>query len=191
VLSSARVVVAEGRDGADLVRAVARAMGLHDVQVCSFEGVDTLTGHLKALPGVAGFEAVRALGIVCDAEDDATARCQSAANALGAAKLPVPAAPLAPAPGSPRVVMPVNPHGARAGRLEDVGLAALQGHPAMPWLDAYFDCLARAGLPSPRRLAKAGGRTASAATFRSTRRHSTRSVPCSPASDPVAASPDP
>jgi hypothetical protein len=66
----------------------------------AFGGVTRLRGFLLALPSVAGFDAVRSLGIVCDAEADAQARLRRVAGSLAAAGLPVPQTPPGPGRGS-------------------------------------------------------------------------------------------
>ena len=153
-LTEQKVVVAEGRDDVHLVQVVATHLGLVGFQILSFDGVDNLRGYLKALPSVSGFDQVRSLGIVCDAEDSADARFQSVSNGLLAAGLPAPAAPLSATEGTPRVVVLINPHGAAHGSLEDVCVASAGADPAIPCVDAYLDCLRRAEIPGPRNTAK-------------------------------------
>lgn len=148
------MVVTEGRDDLALVETLVRQLGLTNLQVLSFDGVDNLHGYLKALPAVSGFERVRALGILCDAEDNAQARFQSVTSSLGTAGLPVPPGPLVPALGSPRIVVLVNPHERPAGSLDDVCVESVRADPAMPCVDAYIECLARAGITGPQNRGK-------------------------------------
>jgi len=153
-LTQTRVVIAEGRDEVHLVEAVARQLGLTNLQVLSFEGVDNLRGFLRALPSVSEFTRVRSLGIVCDAEDDARARFQSVTNSLADAGLSAPSDPLVPSPGTPRVVVLINPFGSPAGSLDDVCLETVRSEPAMSCVDAYLTCLEAAGIPLATNRAK-------------------------------------
>lgn len=136
------------------MEALAKQLGLTDLQILSFDGVDNLRGYLKALPSVSGFDRVRALGILGDAEDSAQARFQSVTSSLGAAGLPVPPRPLVPAPGSPRIVVLINPDEFSAGSLDDVCVESVRADPAMPCVDAYLECLRQAGIVGPQNRAK-------------------------------------
>jgi hypothetical protein len=154
-LTQARIVIVEGRDEVRLVESVARQHGRADLQVLSFDGVDNLRGYLKAIPSISGFTGVRSIGIICDAEGDAQARFQSVTDSLAAAGLPVPPQPLGEAPGPPRVVVLINPHGSSAGSLDDVCVQSVRTDRAMPCVDAYLDCLVRVGIQGPQNRAKA------------------------------------
>jgi hypothetical protein len=149
-LSRQQLVIVEGRDEVHMVEAFLQAAGRADIEVRSFDGVDNLRGYLKALTQVAGFEGLVSLGIMRDAEDDATGALASIQGALGAAELGVPGANLTPAGVGPRVVVLINPIESMTGSLEDVFLAAAAGDPALECADEYVGCLNRRGAPPVR-----------------------------------------
>lgn len=150
-----KLLVVEGRDEELFFSALCQHLGLNGIQVLPIGGKNQLRRNLEGLTKVTGFSQVIALGIIRDADDDPKAAFQSVCSALKSAGLPVPAQPLVPAYGHPRVCVMILPDSQSTGALEDVCLRAIQGTLTMQCVDKLFCCLQRQGLPLPKNLSRA------------------------------------
>ena len=150
------VLVVEGDDDKNFFEALARHLGIPGIDVLSANGKDNIRPFIAAVASTPGFRSnARALGVTRDADTDPRAAFQSVRDALAAAGLEAPPAPLEVADGSPCVCVMILPASNRPGELEDLCLAAVSTDPAMPCMEAYFECL-RTQLPSqPENLSKA------------------------------------
>ena len=83
-----KLILAEGADGMRFCIAALAAYGIDDVQVFDFGGNEDLIRYLRTLPPRDGFDRVKAILIVRDAEDDAEAAQRSIREALKNAGLP-------------------------------------------------------------------------------------------------------
>lgn len=129
------------------------------VQVIAAGGKYSFQNDLEAIVKDAGFDEVRWLGIVQDADTDAQSALQRIQSALTGVELPVPSAAWVPTPTNtvPVVVAIVLPDGSSPGDLEDLLLRAVErDEPSrMKCIDAYFDCLQMNGVQQPRQVSKA------------------------------------
>lgn len=153
-LSCRKLVVVEGKDEVNVYSALKAHLGLVDIEIRSFEGVNSLREYLKALTQVSGFDQVVSLGIIRDAERSRQEALQSIRDSLASVGLPFPASCLEPAEGMPRVIVLVNPHGRETGSLDDVCLDAVGSHPALECVERYIQCLGERDL-TPGNQAKA------------------------------------
>lgn len=149
-----KLVLVEGKDEVNFLSALTEHMGLPDIEIRSFEGVNNLRGYLKALRAVSGFENLQSLGIIRDADANARGALESVQGGLSDAGYPVPPASLTLAEGQPRVIVLINPHEKEGGSLDDVCLHSLASHQAMTCVFEYFECLANRGI-TPGSQAKA------------------------------------
>jgi hypothetical protein len=149
------LVVVEGKEEVALFDALAKHMGLSDIQPTDTGGKVGLAAKLELLRRGSGFERVRAIGVVQDADRDHQGRFKSVCGALRRARLPVPTCELEPVGEHPRVVVLIVPGEGRPGALEDICLEAVQNEPAMACVESFFQCLKGAGVPAPRELSKA------------------------------------
>lgn len=153
------VVITEGDEDARFFRALAGHLAIHDLQIMGIGGKTKLTKSLKGLKVTPGYTEVISLGITRDADDDSEAAFASVCGALRAAALPVPSTPLSATADTPRVTVMILPETGRDGMLEDLCIASVADHPAMPCLEEYFDCIERniseQDRPPERSMAKA------------------------------------
>lgn len=149
------LLVVEGKEEVALFDALAKHMGLLDIQTTDTGGKLRLATKLELLKQDSGFGQVRAIGVVQDADRDHTGRFRSVCGALRRARLPAPDVELEPAGQTPFVVVLIVPGKGRPGALEDVCLEAIRNEPAMPCVESYFECLKRTGIREPRELSKA------------------------------------
>ncbi|GAB4253157.1 MAG: hypothetical protein Kow00129_14090 [Thermoleophilia bacterium] len=141
------VVLGEGVDEANLLNELAKQMNL-DIQCVDCGGSQQFHTRLKVVMAAPGFDRVKSLGVVRDAEGDAAGALASIRGRFRDEGLPVPNGPMerASAADSPNTAFIVVPHGATAGMMEDVVLRALEAHPATSCKDDYFACLEGKGL---------------------------------------------
>jgi hypothetical protein len=150
-LSLPKLVLVEGTDEVKFYSAIVDYVGLRDIEIRSFEGVNNLRGVLEALRSIEGFDGVAALGIVRDAEGNGRAAFQSVRDALRATNFATPERGLERVGTSPAVVILINPHEKPSGRFEDVCAGSVRDTPAMRCVDEYIACLRRLGTGMPAR----------------------------------------
>ncbi len=157
-IDSPKLLLVEGVDEVRVFGALAKTLGIEDIQIESYNGRDNLRGALKALPQIAGYRTLKSVGIVTDADQSASDAARRVRGALAAASLPVPDAPLDRAcDGNMLVCYLILPHDSDSGALEDVCLKSVATDPVMSCVDDFFDCIARApsGGPNPVWMSKA------------------------------------
>lgn len=155
-ITRSRQLVVEGRDAEVFFDALLKHMGLTDVQVQDFGGVDDLRGFLKAFRIAPGFaQEVTSLGIVRDAETDPVAAFQSVCSALEGANLAVPEQAMVPAGHSPRVNVFILPDATTPGMLETICLRAVDDDPAIECIAQYFECVEQRAGSLPDNMHKA------------------------------------
>lgn len=151
-------VLVEGNDDVRLFRALAKHLGISDIQVNQYGGRDNLRPFIRTFGVLPEFANVKALAIVADANSDRNATEQRIRGALSAVGLPGPRRPLEVlAQDNMRVCYLVVPHEAESGMIEDVCLASVQADPAIDCVERYFECIKQTNVGGPREvwLAKA------------------------------------
>lgn len=146
-----KLALVEGKDEINFYSALTTHMGLADIEIRWFEGVNNLRPTLEALRGVEGFDRLTALGIVRDAEGDGRAALQSVRDALRAMNFPVPGRALERAGAGPAVVILINPHEESHGRFEDVCAESVRETRVMACVEQYIACLKALGSGMPAR----------------------------------------
>jgi hypothetical protein len=154
-LSQPKLLIGEGREDVLFFTAFLKHLHLNDVQIADYGGKYQLRSYLRALLLRPDFTQLVSLGIVRDADTDATSAFQSVSGALHDLGLPVPDIPGQVAGVTVRVGVWIMPDGQGPGMLEDLCLAAVQNDLAMPCVDDYFMCLFHNSQNQPNNLAKA------------------------------------
>lgn len=157
-VAAAKLVLVEGKEESNLLTALEKQLTIGDVDVRWLNGKYSTSTKLKTLMSTPGFAGVVSLGVMRDANSNASAAFQSVCDALRNVDLPVPTQPLMPTgadQGGPRVVVLIIPHGASKGMLEDICLQSVQDDPAMTCVEAYFECLTKNPGNLPSNLSKA------------------------------------
>ena len=154
---SVKLLLVEGRDDLRFFNAMRRYLGINNVEIDSYNGKPNLGNELADWVRNPGFQQFSGLGIVRDADNNSGSAFDSVISSLQRARLPIPAAALAPAErdGLRVSVLILPPDGGR-GELEDVCLSSIAGSPDMQCVDRYFDCLGNTTpIIAPNRVAKA------------------------------------
>lgn len=153
------VLAVEGVEETRFFSALALHLGLTRVYPHDMKGKAKWGQKLTVLKQDEGFENVRALGLVRDADDSPEDARRSVRDALRAAGLPSPDRPLTAATsddGRLTVAFMILPDGNSSGALENLCLRAVRGDPATACVELYFECIAEAGLPLPSNMPKIG-----------------------------------
>jgi hypothetical protein len=150
-----KLLLAEGGDDYYFCRAACQTLGVDDVQVLDFGGIDNLRAYLKALILLPGFEIVETIVIARDAEQSAVGAVLSVKGAISNAGLDVPANPFEFSCGKPRVAFMLFPgyasHGQegkkelREGALEDLCMEIAKDVSTFKCVDDYIQCLRSVG----------------------------------------------
>ena len=143
-----KLLLVEGATPMHFFEALLRELGFQDqVEIHDFGGVQDLKEALRAVAATSEFRLrVKSLGVIRDAETDATAARQSVDDALAAAGLPE---------GVQTSVF-ILPDNEREGMIETLCVDSIRQDPVFSCVKQFFDCVARQGveLPSPPRDAK-------------------------------------
>ena len=150
-----KLLIGEGHEEVVFFSAFLKHLGINDVQIEDYRGKYRLHQYFRALQLRPNFVQLRSLGIVRDADTDATSAFESVRDVLHDAGLAVPGASGQVAGVNVRVGVWIMPDGWSPGMLEDLCLTAVQNDPAMPCVNDYFTCSSHSGLPQPNNLAKA------------------------------------
>ncbi len=134
-------ILVEGNDQRNFFEAFIDHLSLVNIQIHNFGGVDQLRDFLEGLVDVTGFQAVKSIGIVRDAETSAQAAFQSVQSSLSNAGLPVPNHPEDRAGSSPAVTVLILPGNNRPGMLETLLNKTFAGTPEEACINAFFDCV--------------------------------------------------
>lgn len=141
------LLLVEGIEDAIFFDAFLHSLGQTNVQIASVNGKDNFRKFLiETLKRASKFQQLRRLGIVRDADTNASSTLQSLCNALTAAQLPVPSHPWETAHvNGLHVSLAILPDGTSPGNLEDLCLRSLENTSALACVDQYIACRADAG----------------------------------------------
>ena len=152
-------VLVEGNDDVRLFRALARHLGISDIQINQYRGRDNLRTFLRTFTALPGFASVNSLAVVADANSNRNGAEDRIRDALSNAGLPSPRRPLETlAQGNLRVCYLVVPHDAASGMIEDVCLDSVQADPAIDCVERYFECIEQTNVGGPREVWRAKAR---------------------------------
>lgn len=144
------VFLVEGKDEKNFIESLLMHMEYNEelYMVVDGGGKDNLSNELRTLTKTSGFDGVRSLGIIRDADDNALGALQSVQTALFGAKLPAPNEPLTVAGdiNELRTAIYIMPNGrSSSGNLESLCLQALRSSsshvPITSCAEDYFNCI--------------------------------------------------
>jgi uncharacterized protein DUF3226 len=151
-----KLLVVEGEDAR---RFFAAALGhldlLGSVEIRSAGGHAEWPAFMRALVAAPGFENVRSLALVRDAEGSARSAFQSICGTLRRAGLAVPARSNVTAPGTPSVCVFILPDCTHRGMLETLCMAVVADDPAMVCVEEFLECVQQQATAPPSNVDKA------------------------------------
>ncbi|MBI4556282.1 MAG: hypothetical protein HY706_01745 [Candidatus Hydrogenedentes bacterium] len=116
-------------------------MGISDVQVQDFGGVDEMPARMGAFSQSANFGSVECLGVIRDAENNPSAAFHSISNALRKSNLDDPGRPGTITRGKPRIGIFILPEANSVGAIEDLCLMSIEGEPVMDCINSFVECV--------------------------------------------------
>lgn len=157
-LSKPKQLLVEGRDSEAFFYPFVESIGLKDVvQIHDYGSITELAAFLKQFVRNAQFKKlpVRSIGIIRDAEQDATSAFQSICTALYKAELAVPEQPCLPTKHEPNVNIFILPDSETAGMIETLILRAVKDDPGFECVDRYLECVIQLTNSVPKPMDKA------------------------------------
>lgn len=139
-ISLETVLLVEGNDHCNFFEAFRNHLGISQMQIFNYGGVDELSDYLSTFAKSEGFAGVRRIGIARDAERSAQSAFQSVCSALEKVNLARPDAVGEVAPGDPAVSVLVLPDDG-AGMLETVLARSFADTRADGCIDRFFACI--------------------------------------------------
>lgn len=148
------LLLVEGKDALNFFVALCNHLEFSpQPEIMNFGGVDEFRGFLEGLIGAKGFQDVKSIGIIRDAEKNAAAALQSVQSSLknAASKhnvdLAVPTEPETLVSDGQRAIgVLILPGHGRPGMLETLLCHTFAGTPENACVDAFFNCVAEARL---------------------------------------------
>ena len=141
-VTRSKVLIVEGKDEQRLFSVLLDRLNLSNFDVRPLGGRDKLRPNLEALKKTSGFaDHVVSLGVVRDADQNATRAFESVADALRTAGFERPPAPLTFSGDAPRVGVLILSADGSQGMLEDLCLQSVADDPAMSCVDDYWACI--------------------------------------------------
>ena len=134
-------LLVEGNDQRNFFEAFKRHLSLEDIQIRSYGGGPDLREYLKGFVRIDGFDTVRSLGVVRDAESSAENTLRSVQGSLRDVGLTVPAHPALRSGNNPTVNVLILPDNSRPGMLETLLCETFAGTPRDNCIEAFFECI--------------------------------------------------
>jgi hypothetical protein len=141
------LLLVEGIDDAKFFEALLEHLNLKDIEIWPIGCGRKFKEGLRLLTMLSGFERVISVGIIRDADNDPVAAFDSVSQALRDNGLSAPNSYGRRSTGTPITCIMIMPDGLNSqGMLESLCLRAIKDDPAMPCINAYFDCLSKCNI---------------------------------------------
>lgn len=143
-INSQKIILVEGKDDQCFLIKLLQFLKIEDFQIINFEGkakFNTEEGF-EAFLNMPGYEKVKCISVVCDADEDVHATFQSIVNVIKKYGISVPYKPgeFIEKNGM-KVGVFIMPDCEHAGMLEDLCLESVQEKPEMECVKKYLDCV--------------------------------------------------
>jgi len=149
------LLIVEGEDDYKFFESFLRCLKMTNIQIFCLRGKNNLNDILKTLKNTPGFDRLKSIGIVRDANFSPERSFQSVQSALSNADLPVPDEEMKPAGQELKVFVLLVPGINEIGSLEDLCLRAVANDIAISCVDSYLKCLQKKKIKFQRNLSKA------------------------------------
>lgn len=148
--------IVEGKDEKNVIEAFLDRFGNVETpyRIHSTDGIDNMGNFLRLLPRLPGFEELRSIGIVADADNDCNNRFKSIVSFLESVNLEAPHAPGIVTSSIPKIGVFIMPNNKDNGCLEDLFVLTVSNTPIYSCISSFFECAAEKGF-IPRRRSKA------------------------------------
>lgn len=142
-ISAPKLLLVEGNDDQGFFQKLIEEISIDNIQVHSMCGKKSFrTSDLNSVIIAPNFKrTVKSLGIIRDANDDASAAFSGICTVLKNLSLPVPSQPMEIINGNLKIGVLIIPPNTPKGELEDLCLSLIKGCAEMECIDNYFKCL--------------------------------------------------
>lgn len=142
-ISAPKLLLVEGDDDQGFFQKLIEEISIDNIQVHSMFGKKSFrTSDLNSVIIAPNFKrTVKSLGIIRDANDDASAAFSGICTVLKNLGLPVPSQPMKIINGNLKIGVLIIPPNTPKGELEDLCLFLIKGYAEMECIDNYFECL--------------------------------------------------
>lgn len=149
-----KLLLVEGVDEKNFFIALCAEFSLKDIQIVSFGGISNLEPYLKLLPSLEGYEGIKSIVIVRDAEKDPDKAVNHVKKSLKKANLPVAAKPFEYAKSVISIAFMISPGFVKnangknvlcAGTLENLCLDIVKDNSTFDCVDKYIECIKSKG----------------------------------------------
>jgi len=146
-IEQSHLLLVEGIDDAFFFEAFLKQLNLYDVEIWPIGCGRNFKTRLGLLKKLSGFERVKSIGVIRDADEDPAAAFASVSQALRENGLSAPDSYGCRSTETPITCIMILPDGINSqGMLESLCLRAIKDDPAMPCMNKYFDCLHGLGI---------------------------------------------
>jgi hypothetical protein len=136
-----KILLVEGKDEIELFTCLFDHLQINNVEILDYKGKSKFHLFLPPFTGMENFDAVTALGVFRDADNDSNAAFDSIADTLKMNNLPRPSQNWSMTTGIPKVGIGVIPANQSQGMLEDICLQSIENHPNMDCVNKYMQCI--------------------------------------------------
>lgn len=139
-ISEEVLLLVEGRDEKGFFLELCHRTGVTDLQIVIYGGKYNLANFLKTLRLAPGFDSVKYIGLVRDADERSDSAFQSVCSALSSANVPIPSEPLVLTANTPRVAVMIMPPSGVAGCLETLLWQIIEAEEIARCIEDYVGC---------------------------------------------------
>lgn len=141
-IEQSHLLLVEGIDDAFFFEALITRLNLCDIEIWPIGGVRDFKKKLGILKKLSGFEKIKSIGVIRDADENAAAAFDSVSQALRDNGLSAPDRYGHRSTETPLTSIMILPDGLESpGMLESLCLRAITDDPAMLCTEKYFECL--------------------------------------------------
>jgi hypothetical protein len=146
-IEQSHLLLVEGIEDAFFFEAFLKQLKLNEIEIWPIGSGRVFKERLKILRKLSGFERIKSIGVIRDADDNPVAAFDSVRQALIENDLPAPDRYGSRSTKTPITSIMILPDGLSSqGMLESLCLRAIKAEPAMSCTDRYFDCLRGLGI---------------------------------------------
>jgi hypothetical protein len=152
-----KLLLVEGVDDKDFFIELFKKIDISDVHILTVDGKGNFATFLQIIANMERFDAVKAIGLIRDADTNAKGAFESLSNSIKKIQLqPPPQVNSFRSQSGVNVGIFIMPRKFEDGMLEDLCLESVQQHGIMPCIDNFVDCISKKLLENeqPKHLSK-------------------------------------
>jgi len=133
------LLIVEGSSDKNFFESLCKFMTINDIEIIEVGGVSRFRDQVSAILRMDGFENVKTLGIIRDADNNVNQAFNSIQDVLRNNNLPVPTKMMEFTNTIPTVIVFIMPDCSNSGELEDICINSVSDTKEMCCTNMYFD----------------------------------------------------